>query len=261
MGKTYGGIFDFEGKSERLEEVNLELENPELWNNPEQATAISKEKSLLDGVINIITSLDETLEDATAMLELAVEADDIDLLKGVVITCAVTIVMYYIQGILSFESQTNAMFDGFKTMLYPLSTVVASFFLKEVNDALGMTQYVINAVTPYLDQATYPAIVFVVLALIVFGTSSSWGVFIIAIPIVIPIAQSLNVHMPLVIGALLSASSFGSHSCFFSDSSVLASQGAGCAPMQHAFTQFPYALLGAVLALVAFVVLGYSYAG
>ncbi len=186
---------------------------------------------------------------------------DIDLLKGVVITCAVTIVMYYIQGILSFESQTNAMFDGFKTMLYPLSTVVASFFLKEVNDALGMTQYVINAVTPYLDQATYPAIVFVVLALIVFGTSSSWGVFIIAIPIVIPIAQSLNVHMPLVIGALLSASSFGSHSCFFSDSSVLASQGAGCAPMQHAFTQFPYALLGAVLALVAFVVLGYSYAG
>ncbi len=83
MGKTYGGIFDFEGKSERLEEVNLELENPELWNNPEQATAISKEKSLLDGVINIITSLDETLEDATAMLELAVEADDIDLLNDV----------------------------------------------------------------------------------------------------------------------------------------------------------------------------------
>ncbi len=186
---------------------------------------------------------------------------DIDLLKGVVITCAVTIVMYYVQGILSFESQTNAMFDGFKTMLYPLSTVVASFFLKEVNDSLGMTQYVINTVSPYLDQATYPAIVFVVLALIVFGTSSSWGVFIIAIPIVVPIAQSLNVHMPLVIGALLSASSFGSHSCFFSDSSVLASQGAGCAPMQHAFTQFPYALMGAAFAIVAFLGLGYMYAG
>ncbi len=185
---------------------------------------------------------------------------DIDLLKGVVITCAVTIVMYYVQGLLSFESQTNALFDGFKTMLYPLSTVVASFFLKEINDSLGMTQYVINAVTPYLDQATYPAIVFVVLALIVFGTSSSWGVFIIAIPIVIPIAQSLDVYMPLVIGALLSASSFGSHACFFSDSSVLASQGAGCAPMQHAFTQFPYALMGAAFAIVAFLVLGSVYA-
>lgn len=184
---------------------------------------------------------------------------DIDLLKGVIITCAVTITMYYIQGILTFEQQTKAIFEGFNTMLYPLATVVAGFFLKEINDTLGMTQYVIETVAPYMDKATYPAIVFVVLALIVFGTASSWGVFIIAIPIVIPIALHLDVYMPLVIGALLSASSFGSHACFFSDSSVLAAQGAGCSPMAHAFTQFPYALLGAVLAFAAFLVLGYAY--
>ncbi len=184
---------------------------------------------------------------------------DIDLLKGVIITCAVTVVLYYVQGLLSFETQSKALFDGFYTMLYPLSTVIGGFFLKEINDTLGMTQYIIETVTPYLSQATYPAIVFVVLALIVFGTASSWGVFIIAIPIVIPIAQSLDVHMPLVIGALLSASSFGSHACFFSDSSVLAAQGAGCAPMAHAFTQFPYALMGAILACATFLLLGYAY--
>lgn len=83
MVKTCGGIFDFEGKQERLEEVNLELENPDLWNDPQQATAISKEKSLLDGVIGVITSLDSTLEDAAAMLELAVEAEEADLLEDV----------------------------------------------------------------------------------------------------------------------------------------------------------------------------------
>ncbi|PID62292.1 MAG: sodium:proton antiporter [Gammaproteobacteria bacterium] len=195
-----------------------------------------------------------------ALLVTATVYYDIDLLKGVITTCAVTAIMFYLQGILSFESQTNAIFDGFKTMLYPLSTVIASFFLKEVNDSLGMTEYVINSVTPYMSQATYPAIVFTVLALVVFGTSSSWGIFIIAIPIVIPIAQHLDVYMPLVIGALLSASSFGSHSCFFSDSSVLASQGAGCTPMQHAFSQFPYALVGASCALVIFFVLGHLFA-
>lgn len=185
---------------------------------------------------------------------------DIDLLKGVIITCAATIVLYYVQGLLSFEDQSKAIFDGFYTMLYPLASVIAGFFLKEVNDSLGMTQYVIESVTPYMTQATYPAIVFVMLALIVFGTASSWGVFIIAIPIVIPIAQHLDVHMPLVIGALLSASSFGSHACFFSDSSVLAAQGAGCSPMAHAFSQFPYALLGALSAVGVFLALGYMYA-
>lgn len=59
------------------------MESPELWNDPERATKISKEKSQLDGIINTITGLETTLEDAAAMLELAVEADDESLLADV----------------------------------------------------------------------------------------------------------------------------------------------------------------------------------
>ena len=83
MAKSFGGIFDVEAKKERLEEVNLELENPELWNNPELATQISKEKSVLDGIIGVIDGLNATLEDATAMLDLAVEEGDESLLADV----------------------------------------------------------------------------------------------------------------------------------------------------------------------------------
>lgn len=83
MAKSFGGIFDFEGKKERLEEVNLELENPELWNNPDIAAKISKEKSVLDGIIGVIEGLDASLDDAAAMLELAVEADDESMLADV----------------------------------------------------------------------------------------------------------------------------------------------------------------------------------
>lgn len=185
---------------------------------------------------------------------------DIDLLRGVIIACAATVALFYIQGILSFKDETEALFEGFHSMLYPISTVISGFILKEINDSLGMTQYVIDSATPYLSQATYPAVVFLLLAIIVFSTASSWGTFVLAIPIVVPIALNLGVYMPLVVGALLSASSFGSHACFFSDSSLLASQGAGCSPMAHAFSQFPYALMGAILAFVAFLFLGYAYA-
>ncbi|MDO4427365.1 MAG: peptide chain release factor 2 [Moraxella sp.] len=82
-GQELRGYLDFDGKSERLEEVNLELENPELWNNPELATKISKEKSVLDGIIGVMIDLDNRLEDAKAMLDLAVEADDESLLADV----------------------------------------------------------------------------------------------------------------------------------------------------------------------------------
>ena len=83
MATSFGGIFDIEAKQERLEEVNLELVNPELWNDPERATKISKEKSQLDNVIGVITALDDKLEDAKAMIDLAVEADDATLLADV----------------------------------------------------------------------------------------------------------------------------------------------------------------------------------
>ena len=59
------------------------MESPELWNDPERATKISKEKSQLDAIINTITGLETTIEDAAAMLELAVEADDESLLSDV----------------------------------------------------------------------------------------------------------------------------------------------------------------------------------
>ncbi|MBH0006874.1 MULTISPECIES: peptide chain release factor 2 [unclassified Psychrobacter] len=82
-GQDLRRYLDFDGKQERLEEVNLELENPELWNDPERATKINKEKSHLDGVIDVVVSLETTLEDASAMLELAVEEDDESLLADV----------------------------------------------------------------------------------------------------------------------------------------------------------------------------------
>lgn len=83
MVSNFGGIFDIDSKIERLEEVNLELENPELWNDPERATKISKEKAMLDNIVGVIGELNDKLEDAKAILELAVEADDESLLSDV----------------------------------------------------------------------------------------------------------------------------------------------------------------------------------
>ncbi|WP_372844334.1 Na+/H+ antiporter NhaC family protein [Psychrobacter sp.] len=185
---------------------------------------------------------------------------EIDLLRGALLTCFVTVLVYWAQGILSFETQVEAIFKGFQVMLYPLSTVVGGFFLKAINDELGMTAYVIEAITPYMTIVIFPAVIFAVMAFLTFATSSSWGLYILAMPIVFPISLALGVSTPLMIGALLSASSFGSHACFFSDSSLLAAQGAGCSPMQHAFSQFPYAMLGAVLSVVTFLGLGYMMA-
>ena len=56
--------------------VNLELENPELWNEPEKAQAISKEKKSLDDVVLVLDKLKVNLQDSQELLDLIIDEND-----------------------------------------------------------------------------------------------------------------------------------------------------------------------------------------
>ncbi|WP_410678742.1 peptide chain release factor 2 [Avibacterium paragallinarum] len=73
---TLRGYLDFDGKVERLEEVNAELEQPDVWNEPEKAQALGKERASLESVVNTINNLQQGLDDVDGLLELAIEAED-----------------------------------------------------------------------------------------------------------------------------------------------------------------------------------------
>ena len=75
---SFGGIFDYDLKKERLEEVNAELEQSDVWTDLEKAQALGKERVTLEEIINTIDSLDQGLDDVEGLLELAIEAEDQD---------------------------------------------------------------------------------------------------------------------------------------------------------------------------------------
>jgi len=85
-----GGIFDYDNKKEQLEEVLLELENPEIWNNPEKAQQMGKEKSNLEAVVNGLDRNTQALSEAAELLELAIMEDDEDTVTEVVADLAKT---------------------------------------------------------------------------------------------------------------------------------------------------------------------------
>jgi len=116
-----------------------------------------------------------------------------------------------------------------------------------------LPQYVVESLKPYMTPQMLPAMVFLCMAVLSFATGSSWGIFAVTIPIVMPLAYALGADIPLVIGALMSASAFGSQACFYSDSTVLAAQGSGCDLISHAVTQLPYTLIAAGVAFVGFI--------
>jgi len=55
-----------------------------VWNNPERAQALGKERSQLEQVVHTITSLDDGLNDAADLLDMAAEEDDQESVDAVV---------------------------------------------------------------------------------------------------------------------------------------------------------------------------------
>jgi Na+/H+ antiporter NhaC len=178
----------------------------------------------------------------------------IDLLRGVIAAILITFVYYALWRVMPLFDLFDTCVDGIKSMVPVLSMLLTLFVFVEANDRLGLTPYVIEAVSPFMTAGLLPVVVFITVSLLSFTTGSNWGVIAITMPIAFPLAQAFDVSIPLVMGALFSASGFGSHACFYSDSTVLSAQGAGCRTHEHALTQLPYALLGAVITAILFAV-------
>ncbi len=83
MRLVYGGTFDYENKRERLDEVSRELEDPDIWNQPELAQKLGKERSSLEVIVKTINDVEGGVSDASELLELAAEEGDEDTLKAI----------------------------------------------------------------------------------------------------------------------------------------------------------------------------------
>lgn len=103
-------------------------------------------------------------------------------------------------------------------------------------------------------------VMFVLAGVMAFSTGTSWGSFGILIPIAGDIMNSLAATEQLLpaLGAVLAGAVFGDHCSPISDTTILSSTGASCNVITHVTTQLPYALLGAVAALLGYITLAFT---
>ena len=73
---SYGGIFDYDAKAERLRTVNASLEDPAVWNDPKRAQELGKEKKMLDGIVVTLTTLESELSDNMELFDMSKEDGD-----------------------------------------------------------------------------------------------------------------------------------------------------------------------------------------
>jgi peptide chain release factor 2 len=81
--KRLGGIFDFDVKKSRLEQISKELEDPSIWNDQGRSQTLGKEKRELDFIVNGLSHLESNLKDQCELFELARNENDDETLKVV----------------------------------------------------------------------------------------------------------------------------------------------------------------------------------
>lgn len=183
---------------------------------------------------------------------------DIDLLPGVIVGTVVAAAMYIIKKRITFKDFCECFLNGFADMMSMFAIIVSALTLQKVLADIGMSNYIIETVAPYVSPAILPALAFVIVAILSFVTGSCWGVPAVTIPIIVPLGAAVGADPLLTVAAILSSATFGSHACFYSDATVLTSSASGIENMDHALTQIPYGLIAAALAMIGYLIAGFA---
>ena len=180
----------------------------------------------------------------------------VSVLWSVCLAIVVAWAMTLLRGDSSISELMVVFMKGAGSLLPIAIILLLALALGDVAQTLGTGVYVANLVGENIPAALLAPLVFLVSAFIAFSVGSSWGTFAIMIPIAVPIATTLGLPVPLLLGAAISGAIFGDHASPISDTTVLASMASATDHIDHVRTQLPYALLAAGISAAGFLLIG-----
>jgi Na+/H+ antiporter NhaC len=170
------------------------------------------------------------------------------------------IVMTFRNKFTGIEQLTRLVLDGIKEVMPAIIIISLAYSINGVTKELGAASYIVNVTNQYMTPSLLVAMTFVLTALFSFATGTSWGAYALMVPLSLPMAYSLNggvVDSLLLqtVAAIAGGGIFGDHASPVSDTSILASTGAGSDHMDHVITQLPYAITVAFITTVIYLVI------
>lgn len=182
---------------------------------------------------------------------------DIDAVAGIFATVIFMFIFYIIQRLITPEKFAEVFVEGMQDMVFVLLLMLFSLTFADGIDAVGCMDFMIDIGVAYANPKTFAFIVFVIFGCTEFVMGLVWSLYIVAFPIVIPIAANIGADPILTIAAVCSAGVWGSNTCFYVDCTILSAQASGITPFRHGITQMPYALVAVALSGLCFLACGF----
>ena len=191
----------------------------------------------------------------------AVSNASVGLVMGSSVALIITIAYYLVRRSLSFSECMDCLPDGFKQMVPAMLILTFAWTLKSMTDNLGAATYVAAIMGHSANglMGFLPAIIFLVATGLAFASGTSWGTFVILIPIVVSCFQDVDPQLMIIsISACMAGAVCGDHCSPISDTTIMSSAGAQCDHLLHVTTQLPYALTVASVSFLTFLVAGFT---
>ena len=165
-------------------------------------------------------------------------------------------VLYRSQNIFHLKEIIDLTFKGVGGLIPLALLMMLAFAIGKVSNDLGTGKYAAELARQWLSPHFVPIILFAISGFIAFATGTSWGTFAIMIAVGVPMAQNMQVSIPLAVGAVLGGGVFGDHCSPISDTTIISSMASASDHIDHVKTQLPYALTAASVAALFYLVLG-----
>lgn len=154
---------------------------------------------------------------------------------------------------------TTTVLSGIKTTLPSVTILFLALVTAGIISSLGVGQYFASLIEGNMSIAWLPVIFFIFAAFISYSIGSTLGTAGLMLPIGAEIVAVIDVTFLIpVIGAVLAGTIFGEHSSPLSDTTILSSIGSSVHPIDHMWTQLPYAVLSSIASITGFLVLGFT---
>ena len=173
-------------------------------------------------------------------------------------------IYYMIDRVVSFREITDSFTEGFKAMVPAILILTFAWSISGIMGAKGGYLDAQKFVSENLAGSgfptwLFPAIFFILAGAIAFATGTSWGTFGVLVPIAVTLLggpSAVSTLTLLTVSATLGGAVFGDHISPISDTTILASAGAGCNHVEHVNTQLPYAAIIAGIAAISYIIAG-----
>jgi Na+/H+ antiporter NhaC len=146
---------------------------------------------------------------------------------------------------------------GISNSAFMAVLLTLAWSLGGISTEMKTAEYVLEITESFLTPEMLAALFFLIGCMMSFVTGSSWGTMAILVPLAIPMAAKMGVSLSVVIAAVSSGGLFGDSSSPISDTTMLASTGAGGDHMDFFKCMLPYSLTVGIVAFITFIIAGH----